>query len=46
LSDIGFKGRFVRINAGDGFVTHGDPGYLKKELGLDAQSIADVLRSL
>ena len=46
LSDIGYSGRVVRISIKDGYISHGAPDFLIRELGLDAESIACELRNM
>lgn len=46
LAEFGYKGAFKSLGIPDRFVTHGARNLLLKEIGLDVDGIADVVRTL
>ena len=46
LYEDGYKGKFINVSVQDQFVTHGAPDQLLKELGMDADSVAEKVREV
>ena len=46
LNESGYKGRIKAVGIPDSFVTHGSRSELFRELGLDAESVADTIKNL